>query len=48
MDLKKLSTIYLRHELTVRKFWPDVADNKSRTIIENYFFHHKQRVKVEG
>ena len=48
MDLKKLSTIYLRDEVTVRKFWQYATDNKARTIIKNYFFLHQQRVKVGG
>ena len=41
MDLKKLSTIYLPHELTIRKFTEYVADNKARTIIKNYFSHRQ-------
>ena len=48
MDLKKLLTIYLPHELTIRKFTEYAADNKARTIIKNYFSHRQQRVKVGG
>ena len=33
MDLKKLSTLYLPHELTLHKFREYVADNKARAII---------------
>ena len=33
MDLKKLSTLYLPHELIVHKFREYVADNKARAII---------------
>ena len=47
MDLKKLLTIYLPHELTIRKFREYVADNKAITIIKNYFSHRQKRVKVE-